>query len=69
MYWSPDSRFVAYVQQGFFSLDVESYSLMVRRLADNAEDRVAEAPGAGAGCQWVSSRELLAIVESQTGQK
>lgn len=65
LYWSPDARFVAYVVEDWFALDVESYSLRVRRLADNSDDRVAEAAGAGAGGQWVTNKELLTLADAK----
>jgi WD40-like Beta Propeller Repeat len=64
LWWSPDSRFVAYVSQagllegGFLALDSELYWLRVRRLEDNSESRVAWAEGL-ACYQWVTNRELL----------
>lgn len=65
VYWSPDSRFVAYVHQDFFALDVEFYHLMVRRLEDGSEDWVADGEDAAAWwCQWVSNPKLLSLVSS-----
>jgi hypothetical protein len=66
LWWSPDSRLVAYVSQagileGGFSLDVESYWLRVRRLKDGAETRVA---GEYANYQWVASTELFRAAQS-----
>lgn len=68
LYWSPDSRFVAYVHEDFFALDTEFYHLVVRRLEDNSEDRVADGEDANccAGYQWVVNKELLAEVQSAT---
>ncbi len=71
LWWSPDSRFVAYESQaglleGGFSLDVESYWLRVRRLKDNSESRVA---GSGnESFQWVSNLELFRAAQSNIGQ-
>jgi hypothetical protein len=65
LYWSLDARFVAYVVEDRFALDVESYSVRVRRLADNSDDRVAEAAGAGAGGQWVTNKELLTLADAK----
>ena len=66
LYWSPDSRFVAYVHQDFFALDVEFYHLMVRRLEDSSEVWVVDGEDAGAGYnyQWVTNPQLLEQVES-----
>lgn len=62
LYWSPDSRFVAYVHQDYFALDVEFYHLMVRRLEDGDEDWVADGADAAAWwCQWVSNPSLLKL--------
>jgi len=66
LWWSPDSRFVAYVSQagmleGGFSLDVESYWLRVKRLKDDAETRVA---GEYANYQWVTNTELFRAAQS-----
>jgi hypothetical protein len=67
LYWSPDSRFVAYVHQGFAALDTEFYHLMVRRLEDGSEDWVADGEDAGVGYnyQWVENRQLINWVESE----
>lgn len=64
LYWSPDARFVAYVQQDFFSLDVEFYHLMVRRLEDKSETRVADGVACCIGYQWVRNPELLKRAEA-----
>jgi hypothetical protein len=66
LWWSPDSRLVAYVSQagileGGFSLDVESYWLRVRRLKDGAETRVA---GESANYQWVANTELFRAAQT-----
>jgi len=63
LYWSPDSRFVAYIHQDFFALDVEFYHLMVRRLADGEEDSMGGA-GSGYNYQWVQNPQLIKWVES-----
>ena len=63
LHWSPDGRFVAYVHQDFFSLDVEFYHLMVRRLEDNSETRVADGVACCIGYQWVRNPELLKRAE------
>jgi hypothetical protein len=65
LYWSPDSRIVAYVSlasvlEGGIA---ETYRLRFRRLKDNSEDSVA-----GVSCcvnfQWVKNAELLKYVSS-----
>jgi hypothetical protein len=58
-----DGRFVAYVHQDFFALDVEFYHLMVRRLEDNSETRVADGVACCIGYQWVRNPELLKRAE------
>lgn len=63
LWWSPDSRFVAYVSQASFLEggllpDSELYWLRVRRLEDKSESRVAWAEGL-ACYEWVTNRELL----------
>jgi Tol biopolymer transport system component len=63
LWWSPDSRFVAYVSQaglleGGLLPDSELYWLRVRRLEDNSESKVAWAEGL-ACYEWVTNRELL----------
>ena len=70
LFWSPDSRIVAYVSiagilEGGFSIDVEKNRLRVRRLADNSEDWVADDVGAGVAYQWVTNPGLLKLVKSQ----
>jgi hypothetical protein len=74
LFWSPDSRIVAYVSiagilEGGFSIDVETNQLRVRRLEDNSEDWVADYVGAGVGYQWVKNRDLLRIVQAQAPSK
>jgi hypothetical protein len=69
LYWSPDARFVAYVQQDFFSLDVEFYHLMVRRLEDKSETRVADGVACCIGYQWVRNPELLKRAEAAAKAK
>lgn len=71
LYWSPDSRIVAYASQaglleGVITFDVEEYRLRVRRLADNSEDWVVSV-GLAAGSwswQWVTNKELIANLQS-----
>jgi hypothetical protein len=73
LFWSPDSRIVAYVSvagilEGGFSIDVEKNRLRVRRLDDNSEDWVADYVGAGVGYQWVTNPNLLKLAQSWTGK-
>jgi len=68
LYWSPDSRIVAYVSlagilEGGLSLDVETYRLRVRRLQDNSEDWVANGVSCCINYQWVANPQLLKRVE------
>jgi WD40 repeat protein len=62
LYWSPDSRFVAYVREDFVAL---SNRLMIRRIKDGSEDWVAGGGDVGAGdnYQWVTNPQLLQQVE------
>jgi hypothetical protein len=64
LYWSPDSRIVAYVRElGFLqggALDAEVNQLRVRRLADGSEDRLApDSVDAVANYKWITSNELM----------
>ena len=65
LYWSPDSRFVAYIHQDFIGLDTEFYHLMVRRLQDNSEDWVANGVLCCINYQWVKNAQLVRHVESE----
>jgi hypothetical protein len=65
LFWSPDSRFVAYVHQEFFALDVEFYHLMVRRLEDGSEDWIANGVSCCINYEWVTSPQLLEQVKSE----
>jgi hypothetical protein len=56
LWWSPDSRIVAYIALRF-ALD-DFYQLRVRRLEDSSEERVAEGQIGGRRFQWVISPEL-----------
>jgi Tol biopolymer transport system component len=62
LYWSPDSRFVAYIAAlGFLqggAVDAELYRLRVRRLEDGSEDWVAQ--GQLPDFQWVTNPALIA---------
>jgi len=64
LYWSPDSRFVAYVHQDFLALDTEFFHLMVRRLDDNSEDWVADGVDCCINYEWVVNPELLKLAQS-----
>lgn len=73
LYWSPDSRIVAYiVVLGFLqggAPDAELYRLRVRRIQDSSQDWVAEGQIAAGNFQWVKNPELLRQVESESEQK
>jgi WD40-like Beta Propeller Repeat len=74
LFWSPDSRLVAYVSQAdFFEqfpiIDAEVYMLRIRRLEDNSEVTVAGGVGAGVGYQWVTNRELPSVVQAQAPRR
>ncbi len=58
LWWSPDSRFVAYVSLARFALD-DVYELRVRRLGDESEYRIAEGQISG-DYQWLTSPQLVA---------
>ena len=64
LYWSPDAHFVAYVVEEAGGLDAEAYRLKVRRLADGSEDWVADGVDCCADIQWVTSKALVALIES-----
>lgn len=64
LYWSPDSRIVAYVRElGFLqggALDAEVNQLRVRRLEDGSEDRLCpDSVDWYANYQWMTSSELI----------
>jgi Tol biopolymer transport system component len=63
LWWSPDSRFVAYIALARFAID-DVYELRVRRLEDNSDDWVAEGQIAGE-YQWVISPQLVSQAGSQ----
>jgi WD40 repeat protein len=63
VYWSPDSRIVAYVRElGFLqggALDAEVDQLRVRRLEDGSDDRLCpDNVDAGANYRWITTSEL-----------
>ena len=64
LWWSPDSRFVAYVALVPFAID-DFYRLRVRRLEDNSDDWVAEGQIAD-NYQWLISPQLVRQAGSQT---
>jgi WD40 repeat protein len=64
LYWSPDSRIVAYVRElGFLQgggLDAEVNQLRVRRLEDGAEDRLCpDSVDWYANYHWITTSELM----------
>ncbi len=65
LYWSPDSRIVAYtVETGGF-LSLETYKLNVRRLGDGSEDWVDDGDlGCCESLQWITNKALLSQIES-----
>lgn len=71
LYWSPDSRVVAYVvEEGFLFMDVETYRLRVRRLKDNSDDWIANSDlGCCENLQWVTNKALIAQIESAKESK
>ena len=69
LWWSPDSRIVAYLTlaglfEGGFSLDADIDQLRVRRLEDNSEDRVLSGVP-GDNFQWVANPQLLGQIKSE----
>jgi hypothetical protein len=64
LWWSPDSRFVAYVSLVVFAID-DFYQLRARRLVDGSEARVAEGQITG-DYQWIISPQLVRQAGSQT---
>jgi len=69
LYWSPDSRVVAFVSlvgplEGVSTLDAESYRLRVRHLQDQSEDWVAM-DVSSINYQWVTNRHLLERLDSE----
>jgi hypothetical protein len=67
LYWSPDSRIVAYVvEEGFLFMDVETYRLRVRRLQDNSDDWIANSDlGCCENLQWVTKPQLFEQIRSE----
>jgi hypothetical protein len=63
LWWSPDSRIVAYVTLARFALD-DVYQLRVRRLEDRSDDSVAVGQISSTDFQWVTNPKLLQQVES-----
>ncbi|MGA8407850.1 MAG: hypothetical protein WB680_11790 [Candidatus Acidiferrales bacterium] len=64
LWWSPDSRFVAYVASVPFAID-DFYRLLIRRLEDNTDVWVAEGQITGE-YQWFISPQLVRQAGSQT---
>jgi Tol biopolymer transport system component len=64
LWWSPDSRFVAYVASVPSAID-DFYQLRARRLVDESEDRIAEGQISGK-YQWLISPQLVRQAGSQT---
>lgn len=63
LWWSPDSRLVAYVALVPFAID-DVYRLRIRRLEDNSDDWVAEGQVSG-DYQWLISPQLVRQAGSQ----
>lgn len=64
LWWSPDSRFVAYIATAPFAID-DLYRLRARRLVDESEDWIAEGQISG-NYQWLVSPQLVKQAGSQT---
>jgi Tol biopolymer transport system component len=64
LWWSPDSRFVAYIASVPFAID-DFYRLRVRRLEDNSDDWVAEGQ-ISSDYQWLISPQLVRQAGSET---
>lgn len=64
LWWSPDSRFVAYASEaawfegGLLVPDSEVYWLRVRRLQDNSESRIV-GPAGAESYEWLTNKDLL----------
>jgi dipeptidyl aminopeptidase/acylaminoacyl peptidase len=70
LYWSPDSRIVAYVVEIGGLVSLEAYKLYVRRLEDGSEDWVEDADlGCCGDLQWINNKGLLTQLESGTSIK
>lgn len=63
LYWTPDSRIVAYVRElGFLhggAFDAEVNQLRARRLEDGSEDWLCRESVDLAGYRWITNRELV----------
>ncbi len=73
LWWSPDSRLVAYLAvanplAGSLALDVENFRLHVRRLSDNSDAWVVNSGGSWQ-YQWVTNPELLRQAQLKPTQK
>lgn len=70
LYWSPDSRIVAYVVEIGGLVSLEAYKLYVRRLEDGSEDWVEDADlGCCGDLQWINNKGLMSQLESGTSLK
>jgi hypothetical protein len=67
LYWSPNSRIVAYVRiLGLFQGYIDANQLRVRRLEDGSDDRVCP-NGTDLGLlKWITSRELMKRTGSES---
>jgi Tol biopolymer transport system component len=64
LYWSPDSRIVAY------TVEIGGYKLYVRRLEDGSEDWVDDSDlGCCESLQWITNKALLSQIESEGSSK
>jgi WD40-like Beta Propeller Repeat len=73
LYWSPDSRIVAYVRElGFLqggALDAEVNQLRVRRLDDGSEDRLSnDSVNWYADYHWITSSRLMNHSETESNR-
>jgi hypothetical protein len=70
LYWSPDSRFVAYVKElGFLqggALDAEVNQLRVRRLEDGSDEPLCPDSVSYENYRWITSGELMKHSRSES---
>lgn len=69
LYWSPDSRIVAYVGiatvlEGGITLDAEGLRLRARRLSDGSRTSFAVNVDCVANFKWITNKQLAAQVEA-----
>jgi hypothetical protein len=73
LYWSPDSRIVAYVEElGVLqggALDAEVNQLRMRRLEDSSDDWMANGVDCISNYKWLTNKALVAQVESAAQSK